>query len=108
MKIWTIEEMKNLIATNDTVLYKSLIVLYNGQTADEKACGETTHNNGIGFNGVDAPILTSFAEFLKTTKFLTAKQKVIARKKLPKYAKQLVTVANEMEAQKDALREEAV
>ena len=108
MKIWTIEEMKNLIANNDTVLYKSLIVLYNGQTADEQRDGSTRYTNGIGFNGVDAPILTSFAEFLKKTKFLTAKQKIIARKKLPKYAKQLVRVANEMEAQKEALKEEAV
>lgn len=108
MKIWTIEEMKNLIATNDTVLYRSLIVLYNGQTADEKACGETTHNNGVGFNGVDAPILTSFAEFLIRARFLTQKQKDLARKKLPKYVKQLVRIANEMEAQKECQNEEAV
>ena len=101
MKIWTVEEMKNLIATNDHVLYRALIVLYNGQTADEKEDGVTRHENGVGFNGVDAEILTSFAEFLKKTKFLTAKQKVIARKKLPKYAKQLVRVANEMEAEKE-------
>ena len=108
MKIWTIEEMKNLIATNDTVLYKALIVLYNGQTADEQRDGATRYTNGIGFNGVDAPILTSFAEFLKKNRYLSVKQKALARKKLPKYAKQLVTVANELEAQKDALREEAV
>ena len=100
MKIWTIEEMKNLIANNDRVLYRALVVLYNGQTADEKACGETTHSNGVGFNGVDANILTSFAEFLIKNRFLSDKQKAIARKKLPKYAKQLVRVANEMEAEK--------
>lgn len=107
MKIWTIEEMKNLIANNDRVLYRALIVLYNGQTADEQRDGATRYTNGIGFNGVDAPILTSFAEFLERTKFLTTKQKAIARKKLPKYAKQLVKVTNEMEAAK-ADEEEAV
>ena len=101
MKIWTVEEMKNLIATNDHVLYRALVVLYNGQTEGEKECGETLYDNGIGFNGVDAPILTSFAEFLIRNKFLTVKQKALARKKLPKYAKQLVRVANEMEADKE-------
>ena len=100
MKIWTIEEMKTLIATNDRVLYRALIVLYNGQTADEKRDGATRYTNGIGFNGVDAPILTAFTEFLKRNKFLTDKQKTLARKKLPKYAKQLVKVANDMEAEK--------
>lgn len=94
MKTWTAEEIKNLVQTNDKVLYGALKKLYACQTADEQASGETNHNNGAGFNGVDAPILSSFAEFLNKTGFLTPKQKVIARKKLIKYNNQLTKLAN--------------
>ena len=93
-RIWTAEEIKNYVQTSDFVLYKGLLKLYDCQTADEKMAGSTSHDNGAGFNGVDAPILSSFAEFLIKTGFLTPKQKVIARKKLVKYTKQLTALAN--------------
>ena len=93
-RIWTEEEIKNYIQTNDTVLYGALKKLYDCQTADEQASGHTNHYNGAGFNGVDAPILSSMAEFLIKTGFLTTKQKVIVRKKLVKYNKQLTKLAN--------------
>lgn len=94
MKTWTAEEIKELVQTNDKVLYGALKKLYACQTADEKSYGETVESNGIGFNGVDAPILSSMAEFLIKTGFLTDKQKVIVRKKLVKYNKQLTKLAN--------------
>lgn len=94
MKTWTAEEIKELIQTNDKVLYGALKKLYACQTADEQTSGETNHQNGMGFNGIDAPILSSFCEFLNRTGFLTAKQKIIARKKLIKYNKQLTMLAN--------------
>lgn len=93
-KVWTAEEIKQLVQTNDTVLYKGLLKLYECQTADEQAEGDTKEHNGIGFNGVDAPILTSFSEFLNRTGFLTPKQRSLARKKLVKYTGQLVKLAN--------------
>ena len=94
MRTWTEEEIKNLIQTNDTVLYGALKKLYACQTADEQNAGETREQNGVGFNGVDAPIMSSFCEFLNKTGFLTPKQKAIARKKLVKYNKQLTKLAN--------------
>lgn len=93
-RTWTEEEIKNLIQTNDKVLYGALRKLYAQQTADEQKDGETKEHNNVGFNGVDAPIMSSFAEFLNKTGFLTEKQKVIARKKLVKYNKQLTKLAN--------------
>lgn len=93
-RIWTEDEIKNLIQTNDKVLYGALKKIYAEQTADEQASGETNHRNGVGFNGVDAPILSSFCEFLNRTGFLTPKQRAIARKKLVKYNKQLTALAN--------------
>ena len=94
MRIWTEEEIKKLVQENDEVLYGALKKLYACQTADEQATGDTHVINGMGFNGVDAPILSSMAEFLKKTGFLTPKQKVICRKKLVKYNKQLTKLAN--------------
>ena len=93
-RIWTEEEIKNLIQTNDKVLYGALRKLYACQTTEEQATKSTEIHNGIGFNGIDAPIMSSFAEFLNKTGFLTDKQKVIARKKLVKYNKQLTRLAN--------------
>ena len=93
-RVWTEEEIKNLIQSNDKVLYGALKKLYACQTNDEQVDGETKEQNGIGFNGVDAPILSSFCEFLNKTGFLTPKQKIIARKKLIKYNRQLTRLAN--------------
>lgn len=93
-RIWTEEEIKTLIQTNDKVLYGALKKLYAEQTADEQSSGETRHHNGVGFNGADSKIMSSFAEFLNKTGFLTPKQRVVARKKLIKYNKQLTRLAN--------------
>lgn len=93
-KVWEEEELKDLVQTNDKVLYGALKRLYECQTADEQSIGETRVRNGMGFNGADSRILSSMAEFLKKTGFLTPKQKVVVRKKLIKYTKQLTKLAN--------------
>ena len=94
MRTWTEDEIKTLIQKNDKVLYGALKKLYAEQTADEQADGTTKEHNGVGFNGVDAPILSSITEFLNKTGFLTSKQKALARKKLIKYNRQLTKLAN--------------
>ena len=94
-RIWTEEEIKVLVQTNDKALYGALRKLYACQTADEIAEGAANHRNGAGFNGVDAGIMTSFCEFLNRTGFLTTKQKTICRKKMVKYTRQLTLLANE-------------
>ena len=93
-RVWTETEIATLVQTNDKVLYGALRNLYDCQTEGEKLDGSTHVVNGAGFNGVDAPILSSFCEFLNKTGFLTPKQKIIARKKLIKYNKQLTRLAN--------------
>ena len=93
-RIWTEDEIRKLVQTNDKVLYGALRKLYAEQTADEQRDGATKHHNGVGFNGPDSQIMSSFAEFLIRTGFLTDKQKTVARKKLVKYNKQLTKLAN--------------
>lgn len=89
-KAWTKDMIKELIQTNDKAVVRALLVIYNYQTESEKACGETRFDNGIGFNGVDANILTSFAEQVNTRGFLSPKQMMIARKKMLKYSGQIL------------------
>lgn len=94
MRTWTKEEIKNLLQTNDTMLCRSLKVLYSYQTEDEKYCRDTITRNGMGFNGTDAKFLSSCAEFYIKNGFLTNNQKVIVRKKMLKYSNQLTKIAN--------------
>lgn len=94
-RVWSQEEIKNLIQTNDEVLYRALKKLYSKQTSEEQRKGDTVVNNNVGFNGADAKFLSSTAEFLKKAGFLTPKQKVVVRKKMVKYTKQLTRLANE-------------
>lgn len=93
-RIWLEEEIKHLVQTNDIVLYRAIKQLYDRQTEDEKAAGNTKHYNGVGFNGADSRFMSSIAEFLIKHRFLTDKQKFVARKKMIKYTKQLTAIAN--------------
>lgn len=93
-RVWTEDEIANLIQTNDTVLYRALKKLYAEQTTDEQDVGETRERNGRGFNGVDSQFLSSVAEFLIRTGFLTRNQKTVTRRMLKKYNKQLTRLAN--------------
>lgn len=94
MRTWTAEEIKELVQTNDKVLYGALKKLYDCQTADEKCVGATCHYNGKGFNGADSRFLSSVSEFLIKNGFLTEKQKYVVRKRLVKYTNQLTALAN--------------
>ena len=93
-KVWTMDDIKRLLQTNDTMLYRSLKILYGYQTADEKSTKDTINENGVGFNSVDAQFLSSCAEFLIKNGFLTIKQKAVVRKRIIKYTKQLTKIAN--------------
>lgn len=69
MKIWTKDEMKDILTRYDDQLCKAVVKIWEYQTADEQRVGETKEHNGVGFNGTDAHILSSFAEFYKRTGF---------------------------------------
>ena len=93
-KFWFDSEIRKLIAENDQMVERAIVKLYECQTADEQTCGETVHSNGVGFNGCDAKLLTSFAQWILSGRHLTPKQMQYARPKLSKYAKQLTAIAN--------------
>lgn len=82
-------------------VYRAMMAVYERQTETEKAARQTEEHNGVGFNGVDAEIMSSFAEQFKTRKTLSAKQFAIAQKKMQSYTRQLVEIA-ELNALKKA------
>lgn len=101
--MYTKEFVAQKIKENDQWLIRGVLAIYERQTDEEQQTRETTENNGVGFNGVDSTILSSFAEQIKQwenntarrfPKPLSDKQLAIARKKMVKYAKQLANIAN--------------
>lgn len=93
-KIWTVEEVKVLLAESDKAVARAILAIYNRQTEDEKAIKETSESNGVGYNGVDANFMSSLAQFYQSKGFLTAGQVKYGRKAIMKYAGQLTTIAN--------------
>ena len=93
-KIWTVEEVKVLLAESDKAVARAILAIYNRQTEDEKAIKETSESNGVGYNGVDANFMSSLAQFYQAKGFLTAGQVKYGRKAIMKYAGQLTTIAN--------------
>jgi hypothetical protein len=77
----------------DKQAIRTLILIYNKQTATEQQAEATTLHNNIGFTGVDAKILTSFAKQYQTRGFLSPKQMVLLKKKIVKYWEQVIDEA---------------
>jgi hypothetical protein len=92
MKTITKDFIKNQLATNPTWTVKALVKIYERQTIDEQNSQSTKENNGIGFNGLDANILSSFAEQVNKGRNLSVKQMTIVYKKMPRYWKQVASL----------------
>lgn len=96
---WTIDAMRALLDENDRMVEEAILRIYDFQTEAEQAMGETTVNNGVGFSGCDAEFLSSLAQQIKRSTYpvgrrLSSRQLPYARKKIRKYAGQLVGLAN--------------
>lgn len=87
---------------SDAWVIRGLLCIYDYQTADEQASEHTKDHNDVGFNGLDAQILTSFAKQVHKHKRnpqyptpLSVKQMRICRNKMLKYAGQLARVVRQ-------------
>lgn len=89
-----IEFIRGKITHDVNWAYRALMVIYMAQTEDEKKDGDTKHENGIGFTGHDAEILTSFAKGYERYGHLTEKQLNCLFHKIGKYAGQLYRVSD--------------
>lgn len=81
--------LKNDLAEDADLAVWALLYIYSFQTAWEQSAQTTSDDNGVGFSGVDAEILSSFAEQWKKRESLSPKQLEILHKKMGKYAKQI-------------------
>ena len=95
--MWTVDQIKNLLQTNDRAVTRGLLTIYARQTADEQSSEQTRHHNGVGFSAFDAPFLSSLALQLCQGRTLSVRQMEISRKRIQKYARQLAEVANARE-----------
>ena len=86
-------EIRNKVQTEPAWAIRAIVALYTFQTDSEKHMRQTLKNNHVGFNGIDAEILSSFAEQIIAGRTLSDKQISIAFRKLGKYSKQLHRIA---------------
>lgn len=87
--------MREMVGTDQRWAIRGLLKIFEYQTASEKATESTNEDNGVGFSGVDAEILSSFAKQVSKGRNMSPKQMAIIYKKMPKYAKQLMNIAEE-------------
>ena len=98
-KIERLAFFKAKIATEAKWAIRALEVIYQYQTAAEKAQNVTTDHNGVGFSGANAEILSRFAQQVASWKAasvkkyktpLSEKQVALLFKRMPSYAAQLI------------------
>jgi len=98
-KRWTREEIWSNIREYDIV--RSVVALYELQTAEEKRTKRTINRNNVGFNATDDDFLTDLAESAIEWKkkngelSLSPGQKEAARPLMKKYCAQLSDIAND-------------
>lgn len=85
--------IRQQITNNDNQAIKAMLRIYEYQSADEQRSGAVLEYNGVGFAGTDSGILTSFVEQYQTRHFLSPKQMTILKKKIGKYAHQIMVQA---------------
>ena len=102
-----IEFVRNKLETDERWMLRGMYAIFQRQTEDEKRAEYTGVDNGIGFTGADGGILASFTKqmlyrgfaqrmndpSITIQTFLSEKQERYVRRKMPKYARQLVKIA---------------
>jgi len=73
---------------------RTLVVIYNGQSEEEKRFSASSKRNNLGFNKIDAGRLTIVAERYKRTCDITDGNLSMAKALLPKYWEQVLNVSD--------------
>lgn len=115
MKVWESftnqkqwkEYLLSLLDKNDVAVKKAIITIYNFQMIDEKKSSKSLHENGKGFNKVDADFLSEMAIKIINRNELTDIELIKSRNKIKKYWKQLMFVSKEKMLKKKAVEEQA-
>ena len=92
--------LRNLVRTNEKALIKSIMLIYNNQTFEEKEAGTSIYENKIGFNRFDSKEMMRIARKLKQRVSLTEYEIAHARIVMPKYWKQLMIISKQKQKDK--------
>ena len=84
------EFLRYKLSTDDKWALRALEVIFDNQTEDEKDSHVTVNENNIGFNKVDADLLSSFAKQYKERGSLSNRQMEVLKKRISKYWKQIL------------------
>ena len=99
-----LEWVKTMLKTDSRWTIRGLLAIFARQTTEEMDSDTTKEDNGVGFTGFDAEILTSFAKRVMeweqeiTHKYPTAlspRQVEVLQKRMPKYAQQLIKISGQ-------------
>jgi hypothetical protein len=93
--MYTLQEVRHMLATNQAWVQKAIIRLYERQTADEQASDDTKYHNNKGFNSSDARRLSYYAKYILSGRNLSGKHLAKAHKMVPKYAGQILSLINQ-------------
>lgn len=85
-----VKTMRAQITGSDAQAIRALMRIHQHQTPSEQVSHSTHVYNAEGFTAGDAKILSSFADFYKRKNYLSPKQMQVLRKRIGKYAGQLV------------------
>jgi hypothetical protein len=86
--------IRNKLSTRVDWGYRALMRIYALQTLDEQICMDTKHENGVGFTGIDAELLTSFAKDYEYYGHLTKGQLRCLFNKIGKYSRQIYNLCD--------------
>ena len=93
--------LKDLLKTNDKALLKSIVLIYDNQTLEEKNKGESIDDNCVGFSKIDAKEMGDIARKIKANKELTKEELAKSRNKMQKYWKQLMIISKKQAETKE-------
>lgn len=92
--------LKDLVRTNDKALLKAIVLIDNRQTEEERAKGESTEDNFVGWTKWDAKEMGDIAKKIKREEPLTIGELAKSRNKMCKYWKQLMYISKQQQAAK--------
>ena len=97
----TVAQWKEMLGSDPRWAIRGLLRIYQEQTPSEVDYEVSAYDNGVGFSGVDAEILTSFAKQYQRRGSLSEKQMNLLYKKMPRYAGQLYKLTNPKSGRKE-------
>lgn len=85
-----IERLRKQISEKDSTAINTLMFIFSRQVEDEQKHEVVKYRNGVGFKPQDAKKGSSFAKWYNDKKFFTAKQLVVVKQMVEKYAGQVI------------------